>query len=197
MPLTEKARLKMSNLIPIEVVVDRILVVRGKRVVLDRDLADLYGVSTKRLNEQVRRNQKRFPEDFMFRLTVTEKAEVVAICDHLSPLKYSSSCPFAFTEHGAIMVASVLNSPRAIETSVFVVRAFVSIRNMTAMHKDMAIKLLEIEKHLERHDEQFKIVFDAIKQLLSDEERPKKKIGFTVKEKQKGFDRGRKDPNNI
>src|SRR5512137_2989191 len=111
--------------IPIGQIEERILLIRGQRVMLDADLAGLYGTTTKRLNEQVKRNRSRFPEDFMFQLTKKEKAEVVAICDHLAKLKFSPVLPNAFTEHGAIMVASVLNSKRAIEVSVYVVRTFV------------------------------------------------------------------------
>ena len=103
----------------------RILTVRGQRVMLDADIAELYGVTTTRLNEQVKRNRHRFPDDFMFRLNSVEKAEVVAKCDNLSRLKFSPVLPYVFTEHGAIMAASVLNSKRAVETSVYVVRAFV------------------------------------------------------------------------
>ena len=103
----------------------RILHIRGLRVMIDADLAELYGVTTRRLNEQVKRNIKRFPPDFVFRLSSDEKAEVVAICDHLAGLKFSKTLPYAFTEHGAIMAANVLNSARAVEMSVFVVRAFV------------------------------------------------------------------------
>ena len=102
---------RQNSLVKIERVEQRILLFRGQRVMLDADLAVLYGVPTKRLNEQVKRNQSRFPSDFMFRLTVREKAEVVANCDHLARLKYSPSLPYDFTEHGALMLASMLNSP--------------------------------------------------------------------------------------
>ncbi|MGD0012332.1 MAG: ORF6N domain-containing protein [Terriglobia bacterium] len=105
-------------IIPVERIEHAILLIRGQRVMLDADLARLYGVSTKRLNEQVKRNRDRLPEDFMFQLTPDEKAEVVANCDHLQRLKFSPALPYAFTEHGAIMVASVLNTSRAIEVSV-------------------------------------------------------------------------------
>ena len=114
------------------------------------------------LNEQVRRNRDRFPEDFMFQLTTNEKAEVVANCDHLAKLKFSPVLPNAFTEHGAIMVASVLNTQRAIQVSVFVVRAFVKLREMLSMDKELAHKLAVLEK---KYDAQFKIVFDAIPEV--------------------------------
>ena len=113
-----------------------ILVLRGKRVILDADLARLYGVTTKRLNEQVHRNESRFPQDFVFRLTEEEKTEVVANCDHRRKLKYSRWLPNAFTEHGAIMAANVLSSTRAIEVSVLVVRAFVRMRDLMALRKE-------------------------------------------------------------
>jgi len=147
----------------------------------DSDLARLYGVTTKRLNEQVRRNLGRFPEDFMFPLTDEEKAEVVANCDHLSKLKFSPVLPSAFTEHGAIMAASVLNTPRAIEASVFVVRAFVKLREMISNHVQMAIKLSELEDRLQGHDEKFDQVFAAIRQLMAPGP-PRKRIGFEVDE---------------
>lgn len=149
---------------------------RGQRVMIDADLAALYGVPTKRLNEQVRRNARRFPEDFCFRLASVEKAEVVAKCDHLGRLRFSPSPPYAFTEHGAIMAANVLNSPRAVEMSVHVVRAFVRLREMIASHKALVKRLDELEA---RHDEQFKVVFDAIRRLMAPPEaKPQRKIGF-------------------
>jgi len=168
-----------QGVIPIERVKETILLLRGQKVILDADLAKLYGVTTKRLNQQVKRNRDRFPDDFMFQLTPGEKAEVVANCDHLSRLKFSPAFPHAFTEHGAIMAASVLNTPRAIETSIFVVRAFVKLREMLATHKDLERKLIALEK---KYDEQFKVVFEAIRALMSPPEKSRKKIGFEVKE---------------
>src|ERR1700710_3080092 len=127
--------------VPVERVERRILMIRGEKVLLDADLADLYGATTKRLNEQVRRNRDRFPADFMFQLKAEEKSEVVANCDHLARLKFSPSLPLAFTEHGAIMAANVWSPPRAIAASVMVVRAFVRLRQMLASHADLARKL--------------------------------------------------------
>ena len=115
-----------------------ILVIRDQKVILDADLAELYGVSTKVFNQAVRRNQDRFPEDFMFRLTPEEKGEVVTNCDHLRKLKYSNVFPCAFTEHGAIMAGSVLNIAGAITISVSVVRAFVKLRGLVNVPKDFA-----------------------------------------------------------
>jgi len=121
--------------------------------ILPADLAEFYGVPTKRLNEQVKRNRDRFPDDFMFQLSVEEKFEVVANCDHLSKHKYSSMLPYAFTEHGAIMAASVINSPRAVEVSVFIVRAFVKLRRMIGENKELSRRVVQIERHLAEHDE--------------------------------------------
>ena len=158
----------------------RILLIRGQRVMLDADLAGLYGVSTKRLNEQVRRNRDRFPDDFMFQLTTNEKAEVVANCDHLAKLRFSPVLPNAFTEHGAIMVASVLNTQRAIQVSVFVVRAFVKLREMLSTHKELAHKLAVLERKMENHDESIRSLVAAIRQLMAPQEPepPKKRIGL-------------------
>lgn len=158
----------------------RILTIRGQRVMLDADLASVYGVTTRRLSEQVKRNRDRFPADFMFRLTAREKAEVVAICDHLARLRFSPSLPYAFTEHGAIMLASVLNSRIAIEASVQIVRAFIRLREMLSANKDLARRLTELEQ---RYDRQFKVVFDAIRELMTQEQQPRRQIGFKASSK--------------
>ena len=151
----------------------------GLEVILDADLAQLYGTTTKRLNEQVKRNAGRFPQDFMFRLTANEKAEVVANCDHLQRLKFASALPFAFTEHGAIMAASVLNTPRATDVSVYVVRAFVRLREVLATHKELAHKLAEFEGKVAGHDEAIRSLVDAIRQLLAPTPAAKRRpIGF-------------------
>lgn len=141
-----------------------ILYIRGQKVMLDIDLAEMYGVKTKRLNEQVKRNINRFPPDFMFQLSDDEKQEVVAKCDHLTRLKFSPSNPYAFTEHGALMLASVLNSPLAIDTSVLIVRAFVRLRMILAQHSELEQKITELES---KYDKQFKVVFQALRALMS------------------------------
>ncbi len=171
----------MDSIIPVEVIGRKILLIRGQKVMLDADLAKLYGVTTKRLNEQVRRNQGRFPEDFMFQLSSDEKAEVVAICDHLAKLRFSPTLPHAFTEHGVLMVASVLNTTKAIEISVFVVRAFVKMREMVISNKEIVRRLDNLEK---KYDSQFKVVFDALRALMAPPLKTKRKIGFDLKEKQ-------------
>ena len=162
-----------------------ILTIRGHKVILDADLASLYGVNTKRLNQQVRRNSDRFPDDFLFQLTAEEKAEVVANCDHLSNLKFSPALPLAFTEHGAIMAASVLNTQQAIETSIFVVRAFIRLREILATHKQLARKLAELEERLGEHDEQIQVILEAIQQLMTPPDKPPKKNGFEVSYRKK------------
>ena len=164
-----------TSLTPVERIEHSILLIRGHKVMLDADLARLYGVTTKRLNEQVRRNRDRFPDDFMFRLTDAEKKEVVANCDHLKTLKFSPNLPYAFTEHGAVMLASVLNSPVAVDVSIQIVKTFIRLRELLANNKELAKKIEELEK---KYDTQFKIVFDAIRQLMSAPEPKKKKIGF-------------------
>lgn len=167
-------------LIPAERVEGMILLIRGQRVMLDADLAELYGVPTKRLNEQVKRNADRFPEDFMFRLTADEKKEVVAKCDHLRSLRFSPGSPCAFTEHGALMLASVLSSRRAVEVSVFVVRAFVRIREMLASHRELARKVAELERRSRGHDEKIRSLVEAIRQLMAPGESKTRRIGFAA-----------------
>ena len=168
-----------KSVVPVGKTENRILLIKGEKVIVDADLAEFYGVPTKRLNEQVKRNKDRFPHDFMFQLSPDEKAEVVANCDHLENLKYSRALPYAFTEHGAIMAAGVLNTSRAIEISVFIVRAFVKVRQMVAAHKDLQRKISQIERRLTDHDEQIIELVNLIKQLLNPEPPPKKRrIGY-------------------
>lgn len=169
---------KKPLMIPDEIVINKILLLRDRKVMIDKDIAELYGVSTKRLNEQVKRNDKRFPEDFMFQLTQEEKDEVVANCDHLKTLKYSPNLPFVFTEHGAVMLASVLNSDRAIEVNIQIVRIFTRMRQMLLTNKDILLKLEQLENRVSSHDENIKMIFEALKQLLNPPHEPRKRIGF-------------------
>jgi hypothetical protein len=148
------------------------------RVIIDADLAALYGVPTKRLNQQVRRNLERFPDDFLLELTEQERLEVVANCNHLQRLKFSPSLPLAFTEHGALMAASVVNSASAVKVSIFVVRAFVELRDGIARQKDVASKLSELERRLSDHDEAIAEILAALRQLLRVPEVPARRIGF-------------------
>tara|TARA_B100000315_G_C14536251_1_gene568604 strand:+ start:360 stop:884 length:525 start_codon:yes stop_codon:yes gene_type:complete len=164
----------MNELMAIKDIEQNILLLRGQRVMIGTDLAVLYGVKTKVLNQAVSRNRDRFPEDFMFQLTKEEKKEVVTNCDHLGRLKYTPYLPYAFTEHGAVMLANVLNSPMAVKASIQVVRAFVNLRKMLASNAVLAAKLIKLEK---KYDKQFQVVFKAIYKLMETDSK-KRKIGF-------------------
>ncbi|RJQ13808.1 MAG: ORF6N domain-containing protein [Nitrospiraceae bacterium] len=168
------------NLIPQVLVEKKIFFIRGRSVMLDRDLAELYGVETRVLNQAVKRNLNRFPEDFMFQLTQAEMEKwksqiVISIKDKMGLRK----APYAFTENGVAMLSSVLSSERAVEVNIQIMRTFTRLREMLLTHKDLQRKIEDMEK---KYDQQFKIVFDAIKQLLIHEV-PKKKlpIGFRGK----------------
>jgi DNA replication protein DnaD len=169
-------------LIPDEIIMNKVLMIRGQKVMIDRDLAELYGIPTKRLNEQVKRNLKRFPPDFMFQLTEEEKNEVVANCDHLQDLKYSSFLPFAFTEHGAVMLASVLNSDKAIDVNIQIVRVFIRIRQMLIDNTELRFEIEKIKKKLDNHDKNIEVVFQYLDELIDkkENEKPRKKIGFKI-----------------
>ena len=167
------------SLIPMERIERAILFIRGEKVMLDRDLAEIYGVETKALNRAVKRNASRFPSDFMFQLTAKEAANLR--CQFgTSSFQYGGRryLPYAFTEHGALMLANVLNSERAAQTSVQVVRVFVRLRQMLSSNAELARKLESLEK---KYDAQFKVVFDAIRQLMSPPAKPKREIGFHAK----------------
>ena len=154
-----------TSLVPAERIEGLILSLRGHRVMLDSDLAALYGVTTKRLNEQVKRNPDRFPEDFLFRLTAEEWDALRSQSATSKPGRGGRrTAPLAFTEHGAVMLANVLNSPVAVRASVQVVRAFVRLRQLLATHADLARKLDDLEN---RYDEQFRVVFEAIRRLMA------------------------------
>ncbi len=165
-----------DSIIPIERIEQRIFVIRGERVILDTDLAEIYGVTTARLNQQVRRNSKRFPADFMFELSTDEHtALILQIATSKTGRGGRRKLPLVFTEHGALMAVNVLNSPRAVEASVQVVRAFVRMRNMLASNAELSKKIESLEK---KYDGQFKAVFDTIKKLMTPPTKPKSAIGF-------------------
>jgi len=170
-----------SEVIPVERIQQSIYLIRGRRVIIDADLAFMFDVPTKVLNQAVKRNIERFPEDFMFQLTKEEKEEVVTICDHLKQLKYSPNLPYAFTEHGAIMAANVLNSEKAIVVSVYIVRAFVRLREMLLTHKELAHKLAELESRIDKHDKAIVALITAIKELMTPSVKPKRQIGFNTR----------------
>lgn len=143
---------------------------------LDSDLADLYGVTTKALNQAVKRNSERFPEDFLFRLDDREKQEVDTNCDHLEKLNFSPSLPFVFTELGVAMLSSVLRSPRAAKVNIEIMRAFVRLRKAMNSHEQLTRVMLKLEQRIDKHDEQSRTLFEAIDSLMGPENRPR--IGF-------------------
>ena len=173
---TKRADLK--TIIDERIIERRIFILRAKKVMLGHDLAELYGVETRMLNQAVKRNLERFPEDFMFQLTHIEKSKVITICDNLPKIKFSPANPYVFTEHGILMLSSVLNSKRAILVNIQIMRTFTKLRAMLAGHVELRRKIEEMEK---KYDYQFKIVFDAIKKLLDPPEKPKNPIGFHVR----------------
>ncbi len=167
--------LKTTEIIPQQLIESKIFLIRGKKVMLDRDLALLYGVDTKVLNQAVKRNISRFPEDFMFQLSKAERNVLVTNCDRFKTLKHSSVNPYAFTENGVAMLSSVLNSERAITVNIQIMRTFTRIREMLISNTELARKIEALEK---KYDAQFSEVFDAIKQLIEPTKKPKKQIGF-------------------
>lgn len=179
-------------MVPLAEIERRIFILRGQRVMLDSDLADLYGVSTKRLNEQVRRNLRRFPPDFMFQLSAEEantlRSQIATSNIGRGGRRYS---PYAFTEHGAIMVANVLNTTNAMEISVYVVRAFVRLRQMAGVNAAMNAKLAELERRVTGHDEAIRSLVQTIRQLMATPEKPRRSIGFKVEESRPSYGRSR------
>ena len=179
-----------ASLVPVERIEAKILLVRGQKVMLDSDLAVLYGVTTKRLNEQVKRNSARFPEDFVFRLTSAEleglnRSQIATGSQRHRDPRFA---PYAFTEHGAIQAANVLNSERAVEMGVHVVRAFVRLRAMIAANKELAKKLEELERRLDTHDQAITEIMHAIRQLMAPPEPKKRPIGFVAPQEKKRGD---------
>ena len=169
----------MSNAIAADVIATRIQEVRGKKVMIDRDLAKLYGVKVKRLNEQVKRNIKRFPDDFMFRLSWEEAESSRSQIATLNQGKNVKYLPYVFTEHGVAMLSSVLNSERAIQVNILIMRAFTKIREILLTHKELAIKIETLERKYDVHDQTIKAIFEAINQLLEPSSvKEKRIIGF-------------------
>jgi hypothetical protein len=185
--------------VPIEQIEGRILLIRGHKVMLDADLAGLYGVSVGRLNEAVRRNLHRFPRDFMFQLT---KEEFINLRRQLSSSNLKSQFaisssgwggrrhpPYAFTEQGVAMLSSVLRSKRAVQVNIEIMRAFVRLRQIISTHKELTQKLAELERRIGTHDEQIQVIFEAIRQLMIPPETKRRKIGFLVSEKAARYER--------
>jgi hypothetical protein len=175
-----------KKLIPSEVIERRIHLIRGQKVLVDFHLASLYGVPTKSLNLAVKRNLKRFPQDFMFQLTAREFAQVRGILRFQSETSNRGGRryrPYVFTEQGVAMLSTVLHSERAIQVNIAIMRAFVKLREMLATHKELALKLKQLEMRLEKHDDDIHAIFEAIRQLMMPPEPPsKRRIGFGVEE---------------
>ncbi len=189
-----------TALVPAERIELSILLIRGHKVIIDADLALLYGVETRALVQAVKRNTERFPEDFMFRLTVKEaqhsrsqsvilNAEHTGIIDNsrsqsviLKQGKNIKHLPYAFTEQGVAMLSSVLRSPRAVQVNIEIMRAFVRLREMMSHHKGLAVKLAELEHKVSGHDQSIEDIFDAIRQLMAEPETKKRRIGFGAKD---------------
>jgi hypothetical protein len=170
---------KEYSLVLFEDIEQKIFLIRGQRVMIDRDMADLYQVETKQLNRQVKRNRERFPAEFMFQLTTEEKEQLVTNWHRFKSLKHSTTRPYAFTEHGVAMLSSVLNSERAIHVNIQIIKTFIRLREIASTSGELSRKLKELEL---KYDTQFRLVFQAIRDLMKLPEKPKKPIGFQVRE---------------
>ena len=182
-------RLATRTLIPAERIGGKILLIRGQKVLVDADLADLYGVSTKRLNEAVKRNEERFPADFMFRLEESERDEVIAHFEHLGNLKFSSQLPLVFTEQGVAMLSSVLRSPRAVAVNIEIMRAFVRLRHAIASSDDLARRIEALDGKYDaktkEHAAHIAQIYELLDELVNPPEPPKKsRIGFRAPEEE-------------
>jgi phage regulator Rha-like protein len=177
----------MKMLIPVEVIEKKIFLIRREKVMLDSDLAELYGVETFNLNKAVKRNVHRFPEDFMFQLS-REEADSLRFQIGMSKKTGRGGrryLPYVFTEQGVAMLSSVLRSSQAVQVNISIMRAFVKLRELLSTNKELAHKLEQLERKIEKHDEEIKAIFNAIRQLMRPLEKPKRKIGFH-REKEKG-----------
>lgn len=171
-----------NSMIPVERIEQCIFLLRGEKVMLDRDLAALYGVETKVLNQAVKRNSERFPEDFTFKLDKAEADQLVTNCDRFKPLKHAASTPYAFTEQGVAMLSSVLRSKRAVEVNIAIMRTFVQLRRILA---DNALLRKKIESLEKKYDEQFQQVFAVLKAMIAEDTTPKPPIGYQTEAKKK------------
>jgi hypothetical protein len=186
MPGKKKTLSPASKLpVPVEVIERRIYLIRGKKVMIDSDLAGLYGAPTFRLNEAVKRNRRRFPEDFMFQLT---KEETESLTSQIAMSKAGRggrrTRPYVFTEQGVAMLSSVLNSERAIEVNIAIMRAFVKLREMLESNEELNRKFAALERKLATHDKYFRVVFEELRKLIAAPEKPRRRIGFTTGEKE-------------
>ena len=171
----------MANILIAQGEIERkIYLIRGQKVMLDKDLATLYAVPTKRLNEQVKRNIERFPEDFMFRLTIEEAGSSRSQFATLKKGQNIKYLPYAFTEQGVAMLSTVLNSKRAIQVNIAIMRAFVKLREILSTHKELSHKLSQLERKIEKHDGEIQGIFEAIRQLMTPSKKSKRRIGFHI-----------------
>lgn len=171
----------MRELIPARDIEQRIFLIRGHKVMIDRDIAELYQVPTKVLNQSVKRNHERFPDGFMFRLTLQETRELVTNCDRFSNLKHSSATPFVFTEYGVAMLSSVLRSKRAVQINIQIIQTFIRLRQWALTHKDLARKIAALEGKIKSHDRNIRTIFEALRELIDPPVPPRKSIGFQPK----------------
>jgi len=171
--------------IPDEAIINKIIVIRDYKVMIDKDLAELYGITTKRLNEQVKRNISRFPKDFMFQVTTSEKEKIIVQFDHLASLKFSPTLPYVFTEHGAVMLASIINSKKAIEVNIQVVRVFIQMRQSLADNTELRLLVEELRKKTDNNTKNIEVVFQYFDELLDkkDKVKPRTQIGYKIGKK--------------
>jgi len=167
----------MNELVTNKEIISQIYYIRGVNVMLDFHLAAMYEVETRVLKQQVKRNISRFPEDFMFQLSETEWKELITICDNLGSIKFSPATPFAFTEEGVAMLSGILRSEKAVQVNIAIMRAFVKMRALIDNNKELKKRLDKMESN---YDQQFKIVFEALRQLIEQKNAPRKSIGFKV-----------------
>ena len=182
--------MSVNEMVPNERIENRILLIRGQKIILDRDLAILYDAATRDLNKAVSRNLTRFPADFMFQITKDESTNLkFQFGTSSTGWGGTRKLPYAFTEQGIAMLSSVLRSERAVQVNITIMRAFVKLREILSTHKELAQKLKELEYKIETHDEQITAIFEAINQLSTPPPTPKRKIGFEVKEKRVKYGR--------
>ncbi|MFA6923701.1 MAG: ORF6N domain-containing protein [Bacteroidales bacterium] len=173
-------KISVKIIVPEEVIINKIYFIRGKKMMLDKDIAKIYGVQPIRLREQVKRNKERFPEKFMIQLTEEEVELMVSQNAIPSKKQLGGSLPYAFTEHGVLMLANVLKNERAIQMSIYIIDIFVKLREIALSHKDILLKLVQLEKKITKHDDEIEIIFNTLKELIKPPIQERKKIGYKL-----------------